>query len=167
MSASNLGVWTCTLIMDTLTIVCDSVGRLECFGVAVAGRDANSDALASHVVPLRDWRTELVVRADVLFPEEFLVRHRLEAFHHGVVVAVASATHALRQACSLRSSWHAWHAYCTPHRCDAKATRWTPTFHIHHRRMSCNRRMQVFALLHRKILEHLPSIVPVSRGLHQ
>ncbi len=64
----------------------------------------DSDSLAPHLDPFKDCCARLVVRAEALAVDEFLLQGRPEAFHHGVVVAVAGAAHALRHACSSRSS---------------------------------------------------------------
>ena len=55
----------------------------------------DSDSLVPHLDPLKDCCTRLVVRAEVLIVDEFLLQGRSKDFHHGVVVAVAGTAHAL------------------------------------------------------------------------
>ena len=55
----------------------------------------DSDSLIPHLDPLKDCCARLVVRAEVLVVDEFLLQGRLEACHYGIVVAVADAAHAL------------------------------------------------------------------------
>ena len=58
----------------------------------------DSDSLVPHLDPFQDCRARLIVRAEVLVVDKFRLQGRPEAFHHGVVVAVASTAHALRHA---------------------------------------------------------------------
>ena len=46
-----------------------------------------------------------MVRAKALAVDDFLLQVRPEAFHHGVVVAVAGTAHALRHAMLFEKSW--------------------------------------------------------------
>jgi len=65
----------------------------------------DSDSLVPHLVPFKGCRTGLMVRAETLAVDEFLLQVRPEAFHHSVAVAVAGTAHALRHAMLLEKSW--------------------------------------------------------------
>lgn len=68
----------------------------------------DSDLLVRHLDPLKDCRTRLVVRSDVLSVHDFLLQRRPEAFQHGVAVAVAGTAYALRgHRANLSQSSHA------------------------------------------------------------
>ena len=58
----------------------------------------DSDSLVLHLDPFKDCCARLFVRAEALVVDEFLLRGRPEALHHGVAIAVASTAHALRDA---------------------------------------------------------------------
>ena len=81
-----------------MMILSDPLGRLERFGADVAECAVDSDSLVPHLDPFKDCCTRLGVRAEVLVVDEFLLQGRPEAFHHGVVIAIASTAHALRHA---------------------------------------------------------------------
>ena len=55
----------------------------------------DSDSLVPHLDPFKDCRARLIVRAETPAVDEFLLQGRPEAFHHGVVVAIAGAAYAL------------------------------------------------------------------------
>ena len=55
----------------------------------------DSDSLVPHLDPFKDCCTRLGVRAEVLVVDKFLLQGRPEAFHHGVVIAVAGTAYAL------------------------------------------------------------------------
>ena len=54
----------------------------------------DSDSLVPHLDPFKDCRARLIVRAEALAVDEFLLQGRPEAFHHGVVIAVSRPAHA-------------------------------------------------------------------------
>ena len=81
-----------------MMVLSDPLSRLECFGADVTELAVDSDSLVPHLDPFKDSCTRLVVRAEMLVMDEFLLQGRLEAFDHGVVIAVAGLAHALRHA---------------------------------------------------------------------
>ena len=57
-----------------MTILSDPLGRLERFGAV------DSDSLVPHLDPFKDCPTRLIVRAETLAVDEFLLQSRPEAF---------------------------------------------------------------------------------------
>jgi hypothetical protein len=103
----------------------------------------DSDSLVPRLDPFKDCRMRLVVRAEALVVDELLLQGRLEPFHHGVVVAVAGAAHALPYAMLLKkSSTDMTGTLYTAIAAMHQANQWRPALHGHRECIYCNRRIQ-------------------------
>ena len=103
----------------------------------------DSDSLVQPLDAFKNCRAHLAVHAELLAVDEFLLQGRPEAFHHGVVAAVAGAVHALRHAMLLEKfSTRIKRILHTMIAVIHNANQCRPALHDYRERIWRNRRMQ-------------------------